>query len=471
MSQQARNVLVIMSDEHQARATGYAGNSVVQTPHLDALAMRGAAFDSCWTPSPICVPARGSFITGKWVHEIGTWDSVQAYQGMPQGWTHAARDAGFDVHSFGKLHHRSGAVDDGFSERHRPMFIAGQGWLQGLPRRDPLPYTEAAELAADTGTGHTTYTRYDERVTAEVIDWLGQPERHQQPWVSFVSLVAPHYPLSAPVEFTDMYPLSEVAPPEIPAHDFAHPAVAAMADFFDYDSYFDEAKRAEARRAYFALVSWMDHNVGQVLAALDAAQLSDDTLVIYTSDHGELLGNHGLWCKSFMFEDSVAVPLIAAGPGFTPGTKSSVNVNLIDIAPTIGVAIGITSPSNGFANSLQQIAGSPDQDRPGFTEYHDGGSVTGSFALRSGEWKYVEHIGFAPQLFHLPSDPHELDDLGEDPRCVHERSSCAETLRSLVDPATADGAAFASQEEILMTVGGRDGVERAFRFNHTPVPD
>ena len=132
-----RNVLVVMSDEHQARALGCAGHPLVQTPHLDALAAGGTRFDRCWTPSPICVPARAAFGTGRWVHDIGAWDSVQAWTGEPAGWTHAMRDTGHEVMSFGKLHHRSSADDDGFTDRVQPMFIAGGvGWLQGLPRRD-----------------------------------------------------------------------------------------------------------------------------------------------------------------------------------------------------------------------------------------------------------------------------------------------------------------------------------------------
>lgn len=200
------NVLVIMSDEHQRRALGCAGHALVSTPHLDGLAASGTRFTNCWTPSPICVPARASLATGRWVHDVKAWDSAQAYTGRPAGWAHALRDEGRDVVSFGKLHHRSGADDDGFTERHRPMFIhGGIGWLQGLPRREPIPYTEAAELAADTGVGETTYTRYDRRVTDDACAWLASPDR-DKPWAAFVSFVAPHYPLSAPEEFASLYP-------------------------------------------------------------------------------------------------------------------------------------------------------------------------------------------------------------------------------------------------------------------------
>lgn len=464
------NVLVIMSDEHQRRAMGCAGHPIASTPNLDALAASGTRFTNCWTPSPICVPARASFATGRWVHEIGAWDSAQAYAGSPQGWTHALAEAGHDVASFGKLHHRSAADDDGFTERHLPMFIAGGvGWLQGVPRREPIPYDEAGELAADVGIGDTTYTRYDKRVTSEACDWLRAPERGDKPWAAFVSFVAPHYPLSAPEQFAEMYPLAEIPPVEIGQVEHAHPAIAAMQQFFNYGDYFDPAKVIEARAAYFALCSFMDDNVGQVLAALDASGQRENTRIMYTSDHGEMLGNRGLWCKSFMFEDSVAVPMIISGPGVPSGQSVDTNVNLVDVAPTVAETIGVQL--DGAGESLWHRANHPTGERVGFSEYHDGGSVTGSFAIRSGEWKYIHHEGFPSELYNVVDDPDELSNLSGSPQVAVEQAACAHTLGDLVDTGKANNEAFASQAAIIEAHGGRDELANAFRFNHTPAPE
>lgn len=463
------NVLVLMGDEHQARALGCAGHPIAQTPHLDALAARGTRFTRAWTPSPICVPARAAFATGRYVHEVGAWDSAQAWSGEPEGWTHRLRADGYDVVSFGKLHHRSGADDDGFSHRVLPMFIAGGvGWLQGLPRREPLPYDEGAELAGDVGSGETTYTRYDRRVTEAATAWLeDRAVADDKPWCAFVSLVAPHYPLSAPHDFTAMYPIEDVPPPEIRPVDDPHPAVAAMRSFFDYGRWFDRELTQRGRQAYFALTSWLDHNVGQVLASLERAGQLDNTLVIYTSDHGEMAGNRGLWCKSFMYRDSVDVPLIMAGPGVAPGATCDTEVNLVDVAATVEDAAGLASAGE----SLRLIAAQPtDEDRVGFSEYHDGGSITGSFAVRRGQWKYVEHVDYAPQLYDTGSDPDELADLGASAAHATVRSEMAAALRDIVDPDGANANAFASQAVLLDEHGGRDGVARAFRFNHTPIP-
>lgn len=470
MEKPAENVLIVMSDEHQRRALGCAGHPVVETPNLDALATSGTRFTNCWTPSPICVSARASFATGQWVHEIGAWDSAQAYAGHPAGWAHTMRAAGHDVVSFGKLHHRRAADDDGFTERRMPMFIhGGVGWIQGLPRREPIPYDEAAELAGDVGVGDTTYTRYDRRVTADACSWLQSPDRSNRPWTAFVSLVSPHYPLSAPEEFSAKYKLSDVPPPEIDQVTHTHPAVAAMQKFFDYGSHFDDEKTIEARAAYFALCSFLDDCVGQVLAALEASGQRHNTRIIYTSDHGELLGNRGLWCKSFMFEDSVGVPLIIAGPGIPEGRTVDANVNVIDVAPTVTEVVGDRTVTSG--ESLVHRALHPDSSRVGFTEYHDGGSVTGTFALRLDEWKYIHHEDYPPELYNLVADPNELVDLIDDPRVSSARHRCATALSDLVDTRKANHAAFSSQEALIELHGGRDALASAFRFNHTPAPE
>lgn len=463
------NVLVIMSDEHQRRALGCAGHPVAQTPHLDALAAGGTRFNNCWTPSPICVPARASLATGQWVHEIGTWDSAQAYTGTPQGWAHVMANAGHDAVSFGKLHHRSAADDDGFTDRHRPMYIAGGvGWLQGLSRRDPIPYDEASELAADVGVGETSYTHYDRRVTNDACAWLESTDRATKPWAAFVSFVAPHYPLSAPDEFAALYPLSDIPPPEIPVVEHTHPAVTGMQDFFRYGDFFDDQRTAEGRAAYFALCSFLDTNVGRVLDSLDSSGQRANTRIIYTSDHGEMLGNRGLWCKSFMFEDSVAVPMIISGPGVPVGQTVDANVNLIDVAPTITETIGVNQ--DGPGESLWHRAKQPSSDRVGFSEYHDGGSITGSFALRTDEWKYIHHEGYSPELYNMIDDPSELSDLADDPRVVNERNRCQWTLADMVDTAAVNNAAFVSQTALIEQHGGRDALASAFRFNHTPTP-
>ena len=468
----ARNVLLIVSDEHNHRMLGTAGHPIVQTPNLDGLAESGTRFERAWTPSPICVPARASLATGLDVHELGTWDSAQPYDGSVRGWAHDAADAGHHAVSIGKLHYRGGD-DHGFTEEILPMhIIGGYGWVLGLDRRGPLHYPEAAELAADVGVGPTRYTRYDERVVARAEQWLADHGDGDRPWILQVCLVAPHYPLSAPAEFVEPY-LDDprVAELEIDPVEETHPAVADMKASFGYQDHFDDDLVRRARAAYFGLITMHDTHVGRLLAALDRTGRRDDTVVIATSDHGEMAGNRGLWCKSYMYHDSVGVPMLVAGPDVPAGRVEQTPTSLTDVAATIRGLVGTDADPAATTRSLVELASAGDPDRVVLSQYHDGGSTTGSFAIQTGRWTYVEHVGHAPQLFDRELDPDELHDLGTDPDRADVVALLAKVLRTRVDPEAADAAAFAAQAELIERLGGYDGLDAYTRFNHTPVPE
>ncbi|MDH3452888.1 MAG: sulfatase-like hydrolase/transferase, partial [Gammaproteobacteria bacterium] len=282
------NLLILLSDEHAPRFLGCNGHPLVRTPHLDRLAARGTLFENAYTPSPICVSARAALATGKWVHQTGCWSSAEPYNGSPPGWAHHLRGRGHEVVAIGKLHYRSSADDNGFSEERLPMHVANEvGWVQGLLRHDPLPFADAADYAGEVGRGESDYTRYDRMVCGAACEWLRAraARRAQEPWVLLVSFVAPHYPLTAPPEFFDLYRDLDTGTVEISAtgHDTAHPVAAALAEFFNYHDYFDAMRAAEARRAYFGLCSFLDHNVGQVLRALADSGCESRTRVLYTS--------------------------------------------------------------------------------------------------------------------------------------------------------------------------------------------
>jgi len=471
LSPTTKNVLVICSDEHNYRCVGAAGHAHVQTPNLDALAARGTRFERAWTPSPICVPARASLATGRWVHELRAWDSAQPYTGADRGWAHRVRDAGAHAVSIGKLHYRTTNDDYGFTESILAMHVAdGIGWVQGLPRRDPLPYDEASELAADLAVGESAYTRYDQRITDAAVSWLHDRADDTQPWTCFVSLVAPHYPLAVPHEFVAPY-LDLDLPPEISQQPITNPAVAAIADYFAYHQHFTPETTRLARQLYLGLCSWLDHNVGRILSALADSGATDETLVIYTSDHGEMYANRGLWCKSFMYEDSVRVPMIAAGPGIDPAAICSTPVNLVDVAATITSVVEAEPNQGGPGRSLVDLAATPDHNRLAFSEYHDGGSITASYAVQVGAFKYMHHVGYDSELYDLDADPDELVNLAQSTAHRGDVATCLDALHSIVDPEATNERAFRSQDQLLERYGGREGVKQAFRFNHTPAPD
>ena len=472
------NLLILISDEHRKDAMGCAGHPLVETPHLDALAARGTIFDNAYTPSPMCVPTRAALACGDYVHRVRYWDSATPYDGARRSWMHVLRDGGVEVTSIGKLHFRSGDDDNGFSEEILPMHVVGGvGWAIGLLRENPPKYDGAAELARDVGVGASSYTDYDRAITTAAIDWLGDPERKDKPWAAFVSLVSPHYPLIAPEEWSALYDAEEMDWPVgySPAERPDHPELKNVTTFFDYDRYFDEEKTRAAKVAYYGLTSFMDDCVGRVLAALDASGQTENTVVIYVSDHGDMMGDHGIWTKQVMYEASAGVPMIVSGPGIEPGQRVGTGASLIDIAPTALDVCGVSVQEAFPGQSLRDLASGPDDpDRTILSEYHDGGSTTGTFMVRWQSWKYVHYVGHEPQLFELSSDPQEMTNLArEGVNNTRIRDALAEgerRLRAICDPDAVNALCFADQKRRIEELGGERACREAFVFNHTPTP-
>ncbi|MEL7257304.1 MAG: sulfatase-like hydrolase/transferase [Pseudomonadota bacterium] len=473
------NFLILISDEHRRDAMGCMGHPVVQTPHLDALAARGTLFENAYTPSPMCVPTRAAIACGDHVHRIRFWDSATPYDGTCTSWMHRLRSAGVHVASIGKLHFRSRSDDNGFSEEILPMHVVGGvGWAVGLLRENTPDYDAAAELAADVGTGESSYTAYDRDITKAACDWLHAPERRETPWAAFVSLVSPHYPLTAPEDWAKLYASEDMDLPVgyAPNARPKHSELKNVARFFDYDRHFDETRLKKAKAAYFALTSFMDDCVGQVLDALEASGQAKDTLVLYVSDHGEMLGDHGFWTKQVMYEASAGVPMILSGPGVPEGKRVGTGTSLLDISATALDVFGLDQVPDLPGHSLCRVADAPDDPgRTVFSEYHDGGSTTGTFMVRWRGWKYLHYVGHAPQLFDLEADPLELDDLaGRSAVQARVADALAEgerRLREVCDPEAVNAQCFADQRARIAALGGEQACRDAYVFNHTPTPN
>jgi choline-sulfatase len=477
----AQNLLIIMSDQHSRATMGCYGHSFVRTPNLDRLAARGTRFTSCWSPSPVCIPARASFATGKYIHQIGFWDNADPYDGSIPSWHHRLRDAGHRIVSIGKLHFRSDEDDCGFSESIVPMHvIEGKGDLLGLIRED-LPVRGAAyKMARMAGPGESIYTQYDREIAARAQIWLHEEagKYREKPWVLFVSFVAPHYPLTAPPEHFYRY----FDDPKLPQPLFYarherpdHPFIRDYAASFNFDDYFDTP--ADVRRAvagYFGLCSFMDEQAGKVLDALQACGLAAGTRVIYTSDHGDAVGKRGLWGKSTLYEETVGVPLIVAGDGIPQGGVVDTASNLIDIYPFIIECVGevdggMIDPDHPGV-SIGRIARGERPERAVLSEYHGMGSTTGAFAIRYRQLKYIHYVKYRPQLFDLEQDPEEAIDLSGDRACAKLLAECEAELRKLLSPESVDARAKKRQAEQLERYGGRQAVIARGDLGFSPPP-
>lgn len=472
------NLLFILSDEHSRRVLGCYGHGMIRTPNLDRLAARGVRFSDAYCNSPICVPSRAALATGRYPHQIRFWDNGIPYDGSIPSWGHRLKAAGHEVTAIGKLHFRSAEDDNGFTQEIMPLHVVDGigdplGWL-----RDPLPVRKAAlRLANDAGTGNSSYQDYDDRITAAAVDWLKAraSARRGKPWVLFVSLVCPHFPLIARPEWYELYPEAEVPWPALyaPEERPGHPYVAAIRECQIYDKGFDDVKLRRAIAAYFGLVSLIDHHVGQLVDALAASGLAETTRVLYSSDHGDNLGTRGLWGKSTMYEESAGVPMILAGPEVPQGVVCHQPVSLVDAFPTIIAGAGLPPHPDDRdlpGASLFDIVRGTVPRRTVMSEYHAAGAATGAFMIRKGPFKYVYYAGMVPQLFDLDADPQETRDLGTDPGYRGLVARCEAELRLVVDPDAADALAKADQGARIAAFGGREAILARGSFGYSPTP-
>ncbi len=437
MSERARpNLLYIHSDQHNAAVAGCYGDQHVHTPHLDRLAVAGALFTSNYCCSPICVPSRMAMLTGRhpWQNEVWTNRHV-LNSGIPT-LAHSMGAAGYRPALIGRMHSVGPDQLHGYCERlvgdHSPNFPAFPkvgailGQLHGTAGPDRVSIQRA-------GAGQSGYQVHDEVVTAAAVDWLNRlgvrrrAGTDDEPFSLSVGFMLPHPPYVARRADYDRHAHS-LPPPRKPREfeQETHPFLQRWrktTGLTDTDA--DEARRARA--AYWGLVERVDSMIGEILDALAANDLERDTLVVYTSDHGDMVGEHGLWWKHVFYEESVRVPLIMAWPGrIAAGQRCERVVSALDVTATMLDALEAPalpgSPGRSLLPLLSPGAGSVAWRDEAFSEYcadqyaPDGGESYVRM-LRQDEWKLIYYHGLPPQLFNLAEDPDELVDRAADPGC------------------------------------------------------
>ncbi|MEM7242752.1 MAG: sulfatase-like hydrolase/transferase [Pseudomonadota bacterium] len=462
-----------MSDEHRADAMGCVGHPFVNTPNLDALAARGTVFADAYTPCPICVPARACFATGHHVHQIGCWDNAMPYIGQPESWGHILQRGGVQVESIGKLHYRDVADDVGFDQEHIPMMVKdGVGMVWASIRREDERITPKNRMLGDyIGPGESDYTRYDTAVVDRAIQWFSDKAagENDRDWCLYIGFVAPHFPLVCPEPFFSKYRAMDLPEPKLlPSEGFVqHPWIEKQNAFMNSEAKFKSPEeRKDAIAAYWALCEWLDHNIGRVLAGLNASGLQAD--IIYSSDHGDNVGARGLWGKSNMYHESVSVPMIATLSDMPQGMCET-PVSLLDVAEAIPHHFDLNWAGDRPGRALQDIAAAnTDLDREIVAQYHAAGAVSGAYMLRAGRWKYVDYIGFAPELFDIKEDPEETTNLAYvRPKIVEQMKT---RLARHVDTDAANQAAFDAQDKLIAQFGGLEGAKNFGAKGATPVP-
>lgn len=424
------NVLFLFSDQHTQRVAGCYGDPVAQTPHLDRLARAGIVFDNAYCPSPLCVPSRMSMLTGRYPAEQECWTNDDYLRSDSPTWLHAAGAAGYRPVLAGRLHSMGPDQLHGYARRmvgdHSP------NW-GGVPRHDlgvldkaNDPWRESLERS---GVGQSAYQVKDIETTQSACDYLrevGAARRggDSTPFCLTLGLLLPHPPYVAWREDYDRF-AGRVPQPAFPAPPL--PTHAWEAWWRDNRGIgdIDTAAIERARTAYYALVYRTDVLLGQVLDCLEREGLADDTLIVYTTDHGDQLGERGLWWKHTLYEDSIRVPLVMSWPGRLPAGERRANcVDLLDVAATMVSAMNGPALPHSHGRDLLPLArdaASPWNDEV-FCEHSTdsvpawtGGQSTQQRMVRRGRWKLIYAHGYAPQLFDLVADPHERHDLSADP--------------------------------------------------------
>jgi len=474
------NLVIIMSDEHDPRFMSHMGHPRVQTPNIDRLAARGTNFTSSYTNCPICVPARASFATGRYVHDTGYWDNAIAWDGRIKGWPKRLQEEGIYNAAIGKLHYRSPKDPYGIDHQIEPMHIYGGTGMVWGSQRDPLPDIRGSfRMLKQIGQGESGYNRYDWRIADASSAWLQKAAQldYPHPWVLYVGFVAPHFPLVAPQKYFDPYPVEDMPFPKLHPRDGykRHPWVEDHARFTQTDNQFaSEQQRMLAIAAYHALCTFVDEQIGKVLDKIDETGLADTTRVIYTSDHGDNVGARGLWGKSVLYEEASRIPMIIAGPDVPQGLNVVTPTTLVDIYPTVidGAGLDMTEDEAALpGRSLFDLAQrSDDPDRLALSEYHAIGSNSAAFMLRKGRDKYHYYVGHAPELFDLVTESEVRSEIAHDTNHTETLADFEHLLRSIVDPEDVDQRAKTDQRALIKNYGGWEKARKFGAPGATPAP-
>ena len=429
------NLLYILSDQHCPFVTGCYGDPLVATPHLDGLAAAGVTMDAAYCPSPICGPSRMAMLTGLHPFQNRSWTNRDILDSSIPTMAHALGAAGCPPVLIGRLHSMGPDQRRGYAERlvgdHSPNYagagpVADRGVLNGTAGPDHVSL-------AMSGAGQSGYEVHDEEVTEAAVRFLqreGDRRRansEAEPFCLTVGLMLPHPPYVARVDDYRRYS-DRIPPPRKPR--FPHQAVPEHLRWWRAHTGLTRTTEAETQRsrtAYWGLVTSMDRMIGRILAALRAGGLEEDTLVVYTSDHGDMLGEHGMFWKHTFYEESVRVPLIMAWPGrIRAGTRSDRVVSALDVTATILDALHAPALPGSPGRSLLPLLGGAGWDDQAFSEYcsDEAWAPPGGCCqrmIRRDEWKLTCYHGPGAatdlQLFNLKEDPDEQANRAEDPGC------------------------------------------------------
>lgn len=425
MSTPPRNarVLFITADQQRRDSIPAYGLDFVQAPNLEKLAREGTAFDRAYVPAPLCQPTRAALLTGLSPHVHGVLDNHVWFTPPVRPWVPDVTAAGYRTAAIGKMHFYPWDDPHGFADRvsaedkrHYYRRDDYTLWLesQGYERIHPPAMPGYHEGMGATASNLPTELHLDSFIGDRGAAWLREHAR--EPFFAWVSFNSPHDPYDPPAELADLYRDAPIPEPFGSAADLeTRPAAQRNAyrgtlenPLFQVD--YRQLTPAAIRRIrahYYASVTHVDNQIGKLLLALEEAGVLDETLILFSSDHGDALGDHGLIFKNFFYESMVRVPLLARGPGVVPGGRPDALVDTTDIAATILTHLGVPLPTPCESRPLQPLLADPSRaHRDAVFSY-----VEDRAMVRTDRWKLTRYGDGDGELYDLKADPTELRNL------------------------------------------------------------
>ncbi|GAA1367151.1 choline-sulfatase [Arthrobacter rhombi] len=469
------NIVVIQADQMAAQALGAYGDDAAKTPNIDALANSGAVFERAYCNTPLCAPSRASMMVGELPSDVGCYDNGDEFAASSPTFAHRLRAVGYHTTLIGRMHFIGPDQQHGFEERLTTDVYPADldmvpDWTLTLDQR--LQWYHDADAVFNAGVSKATVQQdFDEEVGFRAIRHLNDRVRANQaagediPFLMVASFIHPHDPYEPPREHWDRFEdvaIPDPKNPAVPAADqdpHTH-RLRAMSGFDTRDPSIEGVRRA--RRAYYAAVSYIDDHIGRIQRRLEELGLAENTVIIMTSDHGDMLGEKGLWFKMSPYEQSSRVPLIMHGAQeLVPRGRFANPVCLLDLMPTLVELSGAPEARSAGMSLLEsarrEIEGkTAPEDRDIVIEYLAEGTYRPQITLVRGRYKYVMCPGDPDQLFDLSNDPDELNNRAADHEYADVLGQLRQTLEARYDLAALESGVLASQ-------GSRQLVARALQ--------
>ena len=467
------NVLFFQVDQLTAFALRAYGDEVCHAPSLDALAEHGVVFENAYCNFPLCAPSRYSMAAGQLCSRIGAYDNAAEFSAQIPTYAHFLRAAGYQTALSGKMHFVGPDQFHGFEKRlTADLYPTDFAWVPNWGNEGKRDTNDARAVRIAGVCERSVQIDFDEEVTFKAIQHIYDMARStdERPFFLQVSYTHPHEPYLCRKEFWDLYEGKDIPMPRVSAlseqqHD-PH-AVRLLRDFGMLGIRFSDADVQRAIRAYYGSISYLDSLITRVLDALKATEADRNTVIVFTSDHGEMLGERGMWFKKHFFEKALRVPLIIAAPWIEPQRVGEL-ASLVDLVPTLNGLAGIESevePLEGLdLMTLIGQGGSPTK-RAVYAEYLAEATPVPIFMIRRGSYKFISSSYDGVLLFDLDADPDELENLAQsaDHRDVVARFS-AEVLEKWDEAALTRDIVLSQKRRALVRNAMTFGQKQ--RWNH-----